>query len=123
MPTPMKSLPLEEFISLAPDPGNGNIADIYKSPFRPEHVGAYFAGWEYDERHGLFVDHTEERNMVSFGAYTYFVNGEELRWPPTVNDFISDCRSVHVTLRWSEATADKLWCTAPDGAEGQCRVP
>jgi hypothetical protein len=118
----MKSLLLEEFIPLAPDPANRNIREIYHSPFRPQHITAHFEGWEYDAAYDLFVDHTEDRNMVWFGAGTYFINGRELRWPPTLNDFIQDCRSLHIPLLWSEGTADKLWFTSPrqPGQPWQC---
>jgi hypothetical protein len=110
----MKSLLLEEFIPLAPDPANRNIREVYQSPFRPQHITAHFEGWEYDAAYGLFADRTEERNMVWFGTGTYFINGRELRWPPTLNDFIRDCRSLHIPLLWSEGTADKLWFTSPE---------
>lgn len=109
----MKSLLLEEFIPLAPDPANRNIREIYLSPFSPQHLTAHFEGWEYDAAYDFFVDGTEERNMVWFGAGTYFINGRALRRPPTLNDFIQDCRSLHIPLHWSEATADKLWFTPP----------
>ncbi len=111
--TLMRSLLLEEFINLAPDPGNWNIREIYHGAFRPQHITAHFEGWEYDASCGCFIDATEDRNMVWFGAGTYFINGRELRWPPTLNDFILDCRSLHIPLRWSEGTADKLWFTPP----------
>ncbi len=118
----MKSLLLDEFINLAPDPGNGNIREIYGSAFGPQHITAHFEGWEYDAACGCFIDATEERNMIWFGAATYFINGRELRWPPTLNDFIGDCRSLHIPLRWSEGTADKLWFT-PLGEPWQCAGP
>ncbi len=114
----MRSLLLEEFIPLAPDPASRNIREIYQSPFRPQHLTAHFEGWEYDAAYDIFVDGTEERNMVWFGAGTYFINGRALRWPPTLNDFIRDCRSLHIPLLWSEGTADKLWFTSP-GQPGQ----
>jgi hypothetical protein len=79
----MRSLLLEEFILLAPDPANGNMREIYQRPFRSQHITAHFEGWAYDAPYALFVDHTEERNMVWFGTGTYFINGQELRWPPT----------------------------------------
>lgn len=120
---PMKSLLLEEFISLTPDPDNGNIREIYQSPFQPQHITTNFEGWEYDTSYGCFIDHTEERNMVWFGAYTYFINGRELRWPPTLNDFIQDCRSLHINLLWSEGTADRLWFTPPGQLKEPWRCP
>jgi hypothetical protein len=60
----MRTLLLEEFIPLAPDPANRNIREIYQTPFRPQHITAHFEGWAYDAPYGLFVDHTEERNTV-----------------------------------------------------------
>jgi hypothetical protein len=110
----MKSLLLEEFINLAPDPGNRNISEIYHSTFGPHHITAHFEGWEYDASGSCYIDSTEERNMIWFGAGTYFINGRELRWPPTLNDFIQDCRCLQIHLRWCEGTADKLWLTSPD---------
>jgi hypothetical protein len=109
----MRSLLLDEFIPLAPNSGNGYIREIYQSAFKPQHMTAHFEGWEFDATCGCFIDSTEERNMVWFGACTYFINGRELRWPPTLNDFIGDCQSLQIHLRWSEGTADKLWFTPP----------
>jgi hypothetical protein len=108
----MKSLLLEEFLLLAPGPDNGMIKEIYESTFKPQHILVFFEGWEYDESYHCFIDATEERNMVLFGAHTYCINGKELRRPATLNDFIQDCRSLQISLRWGESTADKLWFTS-----------
>jgi hypothetical protein len=82
----MQSLLLEDFITIVPDPANRHIREIYDSPFRPAYSPLYFEGWEYDEPYGCYIDCTEERNMIWFGAYSYFINGDELRWPPTLKE-------------------------------------
>jgi hypothetical protein len=118
----MKSLLLEEFIRLVPGPDQGMIKELYESAFKPQHILVFFEGWEYDESYKCFIDATEERNMVMFGVHTYFINGQELRCPPTLNDFIQDCRFSQINLRWSEATADKLWGTSSISVKDQGRL-
>jgi|GEM_PF-1455954 len=105
----MISLPLTEFMVRFPHRQLPVVREVYESAFHPSQLLYCFVGWEYFTEYNCYIDYSEERNMIRFGAETYFLNGSELRLPASLNAFIQDCHTKQIQLRWSEGLADKLW--------------
>ncbi len=107
----MKSLVFEEFVSHFPHLDSAAIQDVYKQPFTPELIVECFEGWEHYEAFGRYIDSSEERNILWFDGHSYHLNGQALRRPTTLNEFIRDCTRWCIDLLWKEPIADELFAS------------
>ncbi|MDJ1503340.1 hypothetical protein [Xanthocytophaga agilis] len=104
----MKSIQLDALSQYFPQLLSKSINELYQSSFEPQQIVLFFEGWEFYEPYNRYIDDTESRNIVWFNESTYCINGTELKWPATLNDFITDCHSFNVDLRWNPAIQERF---------------
>ncbi len=77
-------------------------------PFDPEQLILCFKGWEYFVPCDRYFDKSEDCNLVWFEENQYFINAKAFRRPPILGDFLADCKTLGIELKWNKDMAFSL---------------
>jgi hypothetical protein len=111
----MKALLSETISGLFPHTGPADtvestesMGDLYTMPFDPEQLVICFKDWQYYAPCNRYFDKSEDCNLVWFEGSQYFINGRAFRRPVVLLDFINDCLSLGIEIRWNKEMAFSL---------------
>lgn len=82
-----------------------SMEELYTMPFDPEQLILCFRGWEYYVPCDRYFDKSEDCNLVWFEEDWYFINGKAFRRPLIMADFLADCRSMDIEVKWNKEMA------------------
>lgn len=105
----MKALLSETLTQLFPQNSPvDSMEELYTMPFDPEQLILCFKGWEYYVPCDRYFDKSEDCNLVWFEESRYFINGKYFRRPLILGDFLSDCKTLGIELKWNKDMAFSL---------------
>ncbi len=103
----MKALLTDTLTQLFPQPASPaeSMEELYMMSFDPEQLILCFKGWEYYVPYDRYFDKSEDCNLVWFEEDWYFINGKAFRRPLIMADFLADCRSMGIEVKWNKEMA------------------
>jgi len=87
---------------------SGLMEDLYAMPFDPEQLVLCFKGWEYYVPCDRYFDKSEDCNLVWFEEKSYFINGKAFKRPEVLGDFLADCKTLGIEVKWNTDRAFSL---------------
>ncbi|HEX8531072.1 MAG TPA: hypothetical protein VF646_13670 [Cytophagales bacterium] len=103
----MKALLTDTLTQLFPQAASPaeSMEELYMMPFDPEQLILCFKGWEYYVPCDRYFDKSEDCNLVWFEEDWYFINGKAFRRPLIMADFLGDCRTMGIEVKWNKEMA------------------
>ena len=103
----MKALLTDTLTQLFPHTASPveSMEELYMMPFDPEQLILCFKGWEYYVPCDRYFDKSEDCNLVWFEEDWYFINGKAFRRPLIMADFLADCRTMGIEVKWNKEMA------------------
>jgi hypothetical protein len=106
----MKALLSETMTQMFPQTASPaeSMEELHTMPFDPEQLILCFMGWEYYMPCDRYFDKSEDCNLVWFEEDWYFINGKAFRRPLIMADFLADCRSMGIEVKWNKEMAHNV---------------
>ncbi len=106
----MKALLTDTLTQLFPQPASPaeSMEELYMMSFDPEQLILCFKGWEYYVPCDRYFDKSEDCNLVWFEEDWYFINGKAFRRPLIMADFLADCRTMGIEVKWNKEMAHNV---------------
>ncbi len=106
----MKALLTDTLTQLFPQAASPaeSTEELYTMPFDPEQLILCFKGWEYYVPCDRYFDKSEDCNLVWFEEDWYFINGKAFRRPLIMADFLADCRTMGIEVKWNKEMAHNV---------------